>query len=267
MLGFLRGLIKDEPGCRRIFGSNPNALFLWAARNGSDAQRSAVFGDEEMVRRAIDTYALQPDRVDIPDLLRRNGLTAVQAILPLKGKPLNVEKSNPAKVLSSEEITNIITAIGAGVGEQFDSEKIRYSRIIIMADADVDGEHIKTLLLTLFFRFMPKLIEEGHIYVALPPLYRIRKGQKDSYVYTDDELNKNLEKVGNATVTRFKGLGEMSPEQLWETTMNPKTRKIKKIFIDDALEADKTFSMLMGDDVQARKVFISENAKEANLDV
>jgi len=136
-----------------------------------------------------------------------------------------------------------------------------------MADADVDGEHIKTLLLTLFFRFMPKLIEEGHIYVALPPLYRIRKGQKDSYVYTDDELNKNLEKVGNATVTRFKGLGEMSPEQLWETTMNPKTRKIKKIFIDDALEADKTFSMLMGDDVQARKVFISENAKEANLDV
>ena len=191
----------------------------------------------------------------------------IQAILPLKGKPLNVEKSNPAKVLSSEEITNIITAIGAGVGEQFDSEKIRYSRIIIMADADVDGEHIKTLLLTLFFRFMPKLIEEGHIYVALPPLYRIRKGQKDSYVYTDDELNKNLEKVGNATVTRFKGLGEMSPEQLWETTMNPKTRKIKKIFIDDALEADKTFSMLMGDDVQARKVFISENAKEANLDV
>lgn len=191
----------------------------------------------------------------------------IQAILPLKGKPLNVEKSNPAKVLSSEEITNIITAIGTGVGEQFDAERLRYSRIIIMADADVDGEHIKTLLLTLFFRFMPKLIENGNIHVALPPLYRIRKGQKDSYVYTDDELKKTVEKIGNAIVTRFKGLGEMSPEQLWETTMNPKTRKIKKIFIDDALEADRTFSMLMGDDVQARKDFISENAKEANLDV
>lgn len=191
-----------------------------------------------------------------------------QAILPLKGKPLNVEKSNPAKVLSSEEITNIITAVGTGVGEQFGAERLRYGRVIIMTDADVDGEHIKTLLLTFFFRFMPKLIENGNIFVALPPLYRIRKGQKDFYVYTDEELKKESEKMqGNVIVTRFKGLGEMSSEQLWETTMNPKTRKIKKIFIEDALEADRVFSMLMGDDVQARKEFISENAREANLDI
>ncbi len=191
-----------------------------------------------------------------------------QAILPLRGKILNVEKSNPIKSLSSEEIANLITAIGTGVGDQFDLEKLRYRKIIIMSDADVDGEHIKTLLLTLFFRFMPKLIENGNIYAALPPLFRIRKN-KDYYVYTEEELKKTLEKLDTkeGNVTRFKGLGEMSATQLWETTMNPKTRKIKRIFVDDAVEADTTFSMLMGDDVQARKEFIQENAHEANLDI
>ncbi len=191
-----------------------------------------------------------------------------QAILPLRGKILNVEKSTPVKSLSSEEIANMITVIGTGVGDQFDIEKLRYNKIIIMSDADVDGEHIKTLILTFFFRFMPKLIENGNIYVALPPLFRIRKN-KDYYVYSEEELKKTLEKLETkeGNVTRFKGLGEMSATQLWETTMNSKTRKIKKIFIDDAIEADRTFSMLMGDDVQARKAFISENAKEANLDI
>lgn len=189
-----------------------------------------------------------------------------QAILPLKGKILNVEKSNPIKALSSEEIANIITATGAGVGEQFNIENLRYNKIIIMTDADVDGEHIKTLLLTFFFRFMPQLIENGNVYVALPPLYRIRKG-KDIYVYNDEELKKEIEKLGATNVTRFKGLGEMDSKQLWETTMNPKTRKLKKIFVEDAVEADRVFSMLMGDDVPARKQFISENAKEANLDI
>jgi DNA gyrase subunit B len=189
-----------------------------------------------------------------------------QAILPLRGKILNVEKSSPVKALSSEEITNMITVIGTGVGEQFDAEKLRYNKIIIMSDADVDGEHIKTLLLTFFFRFMPKLIENGNVYVALPPLFRIRKG-KDYYVYTEEELKEATKRLDATNVTRFKGLGEMSSTQLWDTTMNPKTRKIKKIFIDDAVEADNTFSMLMGDDVQARKIFISENAKEANLDI
>jgi len=189
-----------------------------------------------------------------------------QAILPLKGKILNVEKSNPARALSSEEITNMITAIGTGVGDQFNLEKLRYKRVVIMTDADVDGEHIKTLLLTFFFRFMPKLIENGNIYVALPPLFRVRK-RKDYYVYSEKELKKLTEKLGTTNVTRFKGLGEMSLQQLWDTTMNPNARKIKKIFIEDAVEADNTFSMLMGDDVQARKEFISENAKEANLDI
>ena len=192
-----------------------------------------------------------------------------QAILPLKGKILNVEKANPSKALSSEEITNMITVIGTGVGEQFDHERLRYGKIIIMTDADVDGEHIKTLLLTFFFRFMPQLIENGNIYAAMPPLYRIRKGQKDNYVYTDEELKKFSSEsgTGEGGVTRFKGLGEMSSTQLWDTTMNPKTRKIKKIYIEDAIEADRVFSMLMGDDVQARKDFIQENAHEAQLDI
>ncbi|MBU0958659.1 MAG: DNA topoisomerase IV subunit B, partial [Nanoarchaeota archaeon] len=190
----------------------------------------------------------------------------IQAILPLKGKILNVEKANPSKALSSEEITNMITAIGTGVGEQFDINKLRYGKIIIMCDADVDGEHIKTLLLTFFFRFMPDLIKNGNVFSAMPPLYRVRK-KKDHYVYSDKELKRLTEKFGGVNITRFKGLGEMSASQLWETTMNPKTRKIKKIFIDDAIEADRVFSMLMGDDVQARKEFIQENAAEANLDV
>jgi len=190
----------------------------------------------------------------------------IQAILPLKGKILNVEKSNPARALSSEEITNMITAIGTGVGEQFNIEKLRYNKVVIMTDADVDGEHIKTLLLTFFFRFLPELIKQGKIYVAMPPLFRVRK-RGDHYVYTEAALKKMLDKLGASNVTRFKGLGEMSSTQLWETTMNPNARKIKKIFIEDAVEADQTFSMLMGDDVQARKEFIQENAKEAELDV
>ena len=189
-----------------------------------------------------------------------------QAILGLKGKILNVEKANPSRVLSSEEITNMITAIGTGVGDNFDLSKLRYKRIILMADADVDGGHIKTLLLTFFFRYMPKLIEEGHIYVAMPPLYRIRK-RGDHYVYSDEELEKKTRGIENPNVTRFKGLGEMSSNQLWDTTMNPKTRKIKRIFIEDVVEADQVFSMLMGGDVQGRKDFIAENAHEADLDI
>lgn len=191
----------------------------------------------------------------------------IQAILPLKGKILNVEKAAPLKVLSNEEISNLITAIGTGVGEQCDMEKLRYGKIIIMTDADVDGSHIKTLLLTFFYRFMPHLIEQGKVYVAVPPLYKIRKN-KDHYVYSDGALKRVLDKLGgNPSVTRFKGLGEMNPQQLWETTMNPSTRTLKKITIEDAVEADETFSMLMGDDVGPRRAFIEEHAKEAELDV
>lgn len=191
----------------------------------------------------------------------------VQAILPLKGKPLNVEKANAVKVLSNEEIVNIITAIGTGIGDQFTLEKLRYGKIIIMTDADVDGAHIKTLLLTFFFRFMPKLIENGNIYIAVSPLYKIRK-KIDHYVYSDEELKKIVAKLGgNLLVQRFKGLGEMNPEQLWDTTMNPKARLLNKITIEDAVKADETFSKLMGDDVEPRRQFISERASEAQIDI
>jgi DNA gyrase subunit B len=190
-----------------------------------------------------------------------------QAILPLKGKILNVEKSNPAKALSSEEIANLVTAIGTGVGDNFDVSKLRYNKIIIMADADIDGQHIKTLLLTLFYRYMPQLIEGNHIFIAVAPLYKMRKGQTDHYVYSDEELKKKLEKIGKADVQRFKGLGEMNDSQLWETTMNPKTRILKLVSIEDAVEADETFSTLMGDAVEPRRKFIEENSKEAELDL
>jgi len=191
----------------------------------------------------------------------------IQAILPLKGKILNVEKAAPAKVFSSEEIANLITGIGTGVGEQFDIGKLRYNKIIIMTDADVDGQHIKTLLLTFFFRFMPKLVENGNIYVAVSPLYKVKK-KKDHYVYSDTALKKLIEKLGGtASVIRFKGLGEMDAEQLWETTMNPKKRTLKKVTIEDAVEADQTFSVLMGDDVELRKQFIQEHAHEALVDI
>jgi len=190
-----------------------------------------------------------------------------QAILPLKGKILNVEKSTPVKALSSEEIICLITAIGTGVKENFNAEKLRYSKIIIMSDADVDGQHIRTLLLTFFFRYVPELIENGNIYVAVSPLFRVRKA-KDYYVYSDKELEKVLEKVGGkADVQRFKGLGEMNPEQLWDTTMNPKTRILKKVTIEDAVLADETFSMLMGDLVGPRRKFIETNANIAEVDI
>lgn len=191
-----------------------------------------------------------------------------QAILPLKGKILNVEKSNPAKALASEEIANLMTAIGTGVGETFKMEDLRYGKVVIMTDADVDGQHIKTLLLTLFYRYTPHLIEAGHIFVAVPPLYKVRKGQKDQYVYTDEELKKILKDIsGKPEVNRFKGLGEMNDEQLWETTMNPKTRILKQVSIEDGVEADETFSILMGDAVEPRRKFIEENAKTAEVDL
>jgi len=190
----------------------------------------------------------------------------IQAILPLKGKILNVEKASHTKVLSSEEIENLITAIGTGIGENFKLEKLRYGKVIIMTDADVDGQHIKTLLLTFFYRFMPQLIENGNIYAAVAPLYKVRK-KIDHYVYSDNELKRTLAKLSTTNVTRFKGLGEMNPNQLWETTMNPRTRKLKKIAIEDAVKADEIFSTLMGDQVAPRRKFIAENAKGANLDI
>lgn len=194
-----------------------------------------------------------------------------QAILPLRGKILNVEKARLDKILSSEEIRNMITAFGCGIGEEFDINKARYGKIIIMTDADVDGAHIRTLLLTFFYRYMQPLIKEGHVFIAQPPLYLVRKGQKHMYAYSDDELQKVLDEVGrdnNPYVQRYKGLGEMNPEQLWETTMNPEARTVLQVHLEDAAEADAIFSVLMGDKVEPRRQFIKQNAgKVRNLDL
>lgn len=196
----------------------------------------------------------------------------IQAILPLRGKILNVEKARMDRILSSEEIRAIITAIGTGIGEEFDIEKLRYHKIILMADADVDGAHIRTLLLTFFYRYMQPLIEAGKIYIAQPPLYRVVLGKKNYYAFDDKELSKVLQDLGNsrdkAEIKRFKGLGEMVAEQLWETTMNPENRMILKVNLEDAVKADEIFTILMGDKVEPRRQFIFQHAAEVqNLDV
>ena len=198
---------------------------------------------------------------------------ATQAILPLRGKILNVEKARLDRVLGNAEIKAMITAFGCGIHEDFDITKLRYDRIIIMTDADVDGAHIATLLLTFFYRFMPELIKQGHVYLATPPLYKLEKNQKVWYAYTDEELADIISQVGrdqNNKIQRYKGLGEMDPEQLWETTMDPSKRILKQVSMDDDDESsvDVTFTTLMGDQVEPRREFIEENAKRVgNLDV
>jgi len=194
---------------------------------------------------------------------------AFQAILPLRGKILNVEKARPDKILDSEEIKNLMIAIGGGIGKEFDVTKIRYHSIVIMTDADVDGAHIGTLLLTLFYRQMRPLIENGHVFLAMPPLYRVSKGKKEVYAYNESEMARAMEEMGaGANVSRYKGLGEMNPQQLWETTMDPETRMMKRVEIEDGMLADQLFSILMGDDVEPRREFIIEHAHEViNLDV
>jgi DNA gyrase subunit B len=192
-----------------------------------------------------------------------------QAILPLWGKMLNVEKARLDRVYGNDKLTPVITALGTGIGDEFDINKLRYGKVIIMADADVDGQHIRTLLLTFFFRFMRPLIEEGHVYIAQPPLYRITKGKEHKYAYSDIERDRMLDEIeGKTDIQRYKGLGEMDAEQLWETTMNPKTRLMLKVKLEDAETADETFSILMGDKVEPRREFIEANAKFVqNLDI
>ncbi len=195
-----------------------------------------------------------------------------QAILPLRGKILNVEKQRLDRILNSDTIRSMITAFGAGIGKDFDEEKLRYNRIIIMTDADVDGAHIRTLLLTFFYRYMRPLIDGGHVYIAQPPLYKVSKGKKESYAYTDEELDSILEEFGgkdNSTnIQRYKGLGEMNATQLWDTTMDPEHRILKKASVSDAIAADEIFTILMGDKVEPRREFIQKNAsKISNLDI
>ncbi len=192
----------------------------------------------------------------------------IQAILPLWGKMLNVEKARLDKVIGNDKLSPVVTALGAGIDEDFDINKLRYHKIVIMADADVDGAHIRTLLLTFFFRYMRPLIEHGFVYIAQPPLYRLTKNKKHYYAYSDEERDEYMEKLGQCDIQRYKGLGEMDSEQLWETTMNPETRIMLRVTLDDAIEADKTFSILMGDKVEPRREFIEQNAKYVqNLDI
>lgn len=192
-----------------------------------------------------------------------------QAILPLRGKILNTERARLDKILGNNEVKALISALGTGIGDNFDLEGLRYGRVIIMTDADVDGSHIRTLLLTFFFRYMPKLIEDGHLYIAQPPLYRIAHKNNVKYVYSDKEKDKALKELGEkASLQRYKGLGEMNPDQLWDTTMNPSNRTLLLVTVDDAAEADRTFDMLMGDAVDPRKKFIQTHAKSVrNLDI
>ena len=189
--------------------------------------------------------------------------------MPLWGKMLNVEKARDDKVYGNDKLTPVIIALGTGIGENFNIEKLRYDKIVIMADADVDGSHIRTLLLTFFFRYMPELIETGHIYLAQPPLYRISKGKQHYDAFTDEEKAEYIERLGGqADVQRYKGLGEMDPDQLWETTLDPERRTFLQVTMSDAELANETFTMLMGEEVEPRKQFIEENAVFAtDLDI
>ncbi len=193
----------------------------------------------------------------------------IQAILPLWGKMLNVEKARIDKVIGNDKLTPVVTALGTGIGEEFNIEKLRYHKIVIMADADVDGQHIRTLLLTFFFRYMRDLIDGGFIYIAQPPLFKVSKGKRHEYAFSDEQRDALIEEMGqNCDIQRYKGLGEMDPEQLWETTMDPATRTMLRVTLEDAMEADETFSILMGDKVEPRREFIEKNAKYVqNLDI
>jgi len=199
-----------------------------------------------------------------------------QAILPLRGKILNVEKAMEHRAFESEEIRNIYTALGVTIGteedpKQLNLSKLRYHKVVIMTDADVDGSHIATLILTFFFRYMPELIKNGYVYIATPPLYLVQKGKEKEYCWTDEERQAAVDRIGKGKdsglkIQRYKGLGEMDAEQLWDTTMDPEKRILRQVHIENAIEADKIFSMLMGDEVGPRREFIEQNAKYANID-
>jgi DNA gyrase subunit B len=193
--------------------------------------------------------------------------STIQAILPLWGKMLNVEKARLDRVFGNEKLMPVVTALGCGIGDEMDLTKLRYHKVFIMSDADVDGRHICTLLLTFFFRFMRPLLEHGYVYVAQPPLYRLQKGTDLHYAYTDEEMARLSIEMGDPRINRYKGLGEMNADQLWETTMNPINRVFVQISVEDAEKADETFTILMGDKVEPRREFIEQNAVYANLDV
>ena len=250
-----------------------------AAQKAREASRnkSGIGGKTRMPEKLKDCISDDPTKTEIfivegdsaggSAVEGRN--STYQAILPLWGKMLNVEKARVDKVYGNDKLTPVIVALGTGIGENFDINKLRYDKIVIMADADVDGSHIRTLLLTFFFRYMPALIETGHIYLAQPPLYRVAKGKKYYDAFTDEERDKFIEELGgNVDIQRYKGLGEMNPEQLWETTLDPEHRTMLKVTMADAEIADETFTILMGEEVEPRRKFIEENAIYAtDLDI
>ena len=290
MRSFVYSLVTDK--LSEYFEEHPAVVkqILEKAINAASAREAARKARESIRRKGLlegtslpgKLWDCQEKRVDITELFLVEGNSAggsakdgrkskFQAILPLRGKVLNVEKSRIDKIYANSQLIPIIQALGCGIGEVFDPSKLRYGKIIIMADADVDGSHISILLLTFFFRHMRKLIEDGHIYLAQPPLYKVRKGKQEYYAFTDEERDFYIAKLGggpNVEAERYKGLGEMDPEQLWETTMDPEKRTLRRVSIEDGRAADEIFSILMGDKVEPRREFIEQNAKYAtDLDV
>jgi DNA gyrase subunit B len=287
--GLVDSIVSDKLGS--FFEENPSAIRAIVGKCMEAARaREAARKARELVRRkgALETGMLPGKLADCSssepakcEMYLVEGDSAggsakqgrnreFQAILPLRGKIINVEKARLVKVLQNNEIASMITAIGTGIGEEFDITKLRYHKIIIMTDADVDGHHIACLLLTFFYRQMPELIQNGHVYLAQPPLFRVAKAKKEAYAYTEEERDSLVKEFGEegVGVQRYKGLGEMNPKQLWETTMNPENRILKQVAIEDAVAADEIFSVLMGEEVEPRREFIQQHAKEVKeLDV
>ncbi|MBI3033705.1 DNA topoisomerase (ATP-hydrolyzing) subunit B [Candidatus Woesearchaeota archaeon] len=248
-----------------------------AARKARElVRRKSALDSSSLPGKLADCSSKEPDKCEIfivegdsaGGSCKQGRNREFQAVLPLKGKILNVEKARLHKILASAELVTLVTAIGTGVGDSFDISRARYKKLILMCDADVDGAHIRTLLLTFFFRYMKPMIENGYIFIAQPPLYKVSKDRKEHYFYNDDQLNAALKSFGDAEVQRYKGLGEMNPGQLWETTMNPDSRTLIKVTLQDAVEADKVFTILMGEEVAPRREFIEQNARFVkNLDI
>jgi DNA gyrase subunit B len=286
--GLVSSVVGEE--LNTYFGENPQAVKMIIGKSLDAARaREAARKARELTRRKnalegaglpgkladcsnkdpkdCEMYLVEGDSAGGSAKQGRN--RAFQAILPLRGKILNVEKARLHKIMENREIITMITALGTGIGEEFNIEKLRYNKVIIMTDADVDGSHIMTLLLTFFYRYMKPLVEQGHVYVAMPPLYKVQKGKRAEYAYTDNEKNKLVIEMGeNVSLQRYKGLGEMNPKQLWDTTMDPSVRTLKQIAVEDAVAADQMFTVLMGDEVEPRREFIQKFAKEVgNLDI
>lgn len=274
--------LEENPGVGKVIIEKAllAARAREAARKARELTRKSVLERSSLPGKLADCSSKDPKECEIYIVegdsaggsAKQGRDRKFQAILPLRGKIMNVEKQRLDKILGSDTIRSLVTAIGAGIGPEFDIEKIRYSRIIIMTDADVDGAHIRTLLLTFFYRYMRELVEKGHVYVAQPPLYKLSKGKKEQYAYSDKEADTILEEFGgkdsSVSIQRYKGLGEMNASQLWDTTMDPGTRILLRADIEDAMLADEIFTILMGDKVEPRREFIQKNAKKvSNLDI